>query len=217
MRKQRQFITNAGHELKTPITIISANLDVLQMQNTENKWLDSIRNQTRRLSALVKNLLELAKLQESGDSEIRADFNLSETVDEVTQSFQVYSETTGQTLDASIQSGIQMKGVREDFYKLVSILLDNAFKYSNNAAPIRLRLAKQRKITLSVYNTCDNISPKEVSHLFERFYRADESRSRETGGSGIGLSMAQAITEKYKGKISAVSEDGKSITFTAVF
>ena len=217
VRKQRQFITNAGHELKTPITIISANLDVLQMQNTENKWLDSIRNQTRRLSALVKNLLELAKLQESGDSEIRADFNLSETVDEVTQSFQVYSETTGQTLDASIQSGIQMKGVREDFYKLVSILLDNAFKYSNNAAPIRLRLAKQRKITLSVYNTCDNISPKEVSHLFERFYRADESRSRETGGSGIGLSMAQAITEKYKGKISAVSEEGKSSTFTAVF
>lgn len=217
VRKQRQFITDAGHELKTPITIISANLDVLQMQNTENKWLDSIRNQTRRLSVLVKNLLELAKLQESESSELLTEFNLSETIDEVAESYKVYSETTGQVLDASIQSDILIKGVREDFYKLVSILLDNAFKYSNNEKPIRLRLTKQRKITLSVFNTCDNIHPEEVSHLFERFYRSDESRSRETGGSGIGLSMAQAITEKYKGKISAVSEDGKSITFTAVF
>ena len=217
VEKQRQFITDAGHELKTPITIISANAEVLQMQTGENQWVDSIKNQTRRLNHLVKNLLELSKLDETVPADQFTDVDLSALVGEVAETFEVPAQAAGKTYQADIQPDIYISGSRDELYKLTSILLDNALKYTNDSGTIKISLQKQRRITLSVYNTCESIDPEKTGRLFERFYRADESRSRETGGSGIGLSIAQAIVERHGGRISASTEDGKSITFTAVF
>lgn len=217
VEKQRQFITDAGHELKTPITIISANAEVLQMQTGENQWLDSIKNQTRRLNHLVKNLLELSKLDEAAPAEMFADVDLSGVVSEVAESFEVPAVSSGRTYVSDIQPDIHMSGSREELYKLVSILLDNALKYADENGTIKVSLTKQRRTALTVFNTCESVDPEKTQRLFERFYRADESRSRETGGSGIGLSIAQAIVERHGGKITAASADGKSITFTAVF
>ena len=217
VEKQRQFITDAGHELKTPITIISANAEVLQMQTGENQWVDSIKNQTRRLNHLVKNLLELSKLDESAPAELFTEVDLSALVGEVAESFEVPAQAAGKTFFTEIQPGVTLAGSREELYKLTSILLDNALKYTNDGGTIRVSLQKQRRVALSVYNTCAYMDPEKTGRLFERFYRADESRSRETGGSGIGLSIAQAIVERHGGKISASAPDGKSITFTAVF
>lgn len=217
VEKQRQFITDAGHELKTPITIISANAEVLQMQTGENQWVDSIKNQTRRLNHLVKNLLELSKLDEALPADQFSDVDVSALVSEVAETFEVPAQAAGKSYAADIQPDIYMSGSRDELYKLVSILLDNALKYTNDGGDIKVSLTKQRRVTLSVCNTCDGIDPEKTSRLFERFYRADESRSRETGGSGIGLSIAQAIVERHGGKISASAEDGRTITFTAVF
>lgn len=217
VEKQQQFITDAGHELKTPITIISANTEVLQMQVGENQWVDSIKNQTRRLNHLVKNLLELSKMDETPTLGQFSDFDLSAAIAEAAEAFEVPAEAAGIEFVSQIQPDIHMTGSREELYKLATILLDNALKYSDGAGPIRITLSRQRKITLTVYNTCEHVDPDKTERLFERFYRADESRSRETGGSGIGLSIAKAITERHKGRISASTEDEKSITFTAVF
>lgn len=217
IQKQRQFITDAGHELKTPITIIKANTEVLQMENGSNQWTDSIKNQTKRLSSLVQSLLELSKLNEKDVTDVSEEFNLSKTIHDAAESFRVPIESCGKALETSIEDGIRFKGSRDELYRLITLLMDNALKYSNDAEPIQVSLTKHHHTILTVYNTCDYIDKEKVDRLFERFYRADESRSRKTGGSGIGLSVAQAIVERHKGTISASSEDGTSIKFTAVF
>jgi two-component system sensor histidine kinase CiaH len=217
VEKQRQFITDAGHELKTPITIISANTEVLQMQVGENQWVDSIKNQTRRLNSLVKSLLELSKMDEMPSADQFSEFDLSAAVTEAAEAFQVPAEAAGIEFVTDIQPDIKMNGSRDELFRLATILLDNALKYSDGKGPIKVSLSRQKKIALSVYNTCEHVDRDKLDRLFERFYRADESRSRQTGGSGIGLSIANAITERHKGRISASTEDEKSITFTAVF
>lgn len=217
IQKQRQFITDAGHELKTPITIIKANNEVLQMQNGSNQWTQSIENQTRRLSSLVQSLLELSRLNEKDIVDISEEFDLSKTVSEAVESFRVPIESDGKVLETAIEEGIRFKGSKDEMYRLVSLLMDNARKYSTNREPIRVALNKHHRIALTVSNSCEHIEQKKLDRLFERFYRTDESRSRKTGGNGIGLSVVQAIVERHNGTVTASSSDGTSIQFTAVF
>lgn len=217
IQKQRQFITDAGHELKTPITIIKANNEVLQMQNGSNQWTQSIDNQTRRLSSLVQSLLELSRLNEKDISDISEEFDLSKTVAEAVESFRVPIESDGKVLETAIEEGIRFKGSKDEIYRLVTLLMDNARKYSTDREPVRVALDKQHHITLTVSNSCEHIEQEKLERLFERFYRTDESRSRKTGGSGIGLSVVQAIVERHGGTVTASSKDGDSIQFTAVF
>lgn len=217
IRKQRQFITDAGHELKTPITIIKANNEVLQMQNGSNQWTQSIDNQTRRLSSLVQSLLELSRLNEKDITDISEEFDLSKTVAEAVESFRVPIESDGKVLETAIEEGIRFKGSKDEIYRLVTLLMDNARKYSTDREPVRVALDKQHHITLTVSNSCEHIEQEKLERLFERFYRTDESRSRKTGGSGIGLSVVQAIVERHGGTVTASSKDGDSIQFTAVF
>lgn len=217
IRKQRQFITDAGHELKTPITIIKANNEVLQMQNGSNQWTQSIDNQTRRLSSLVQSLLELSRLNEKDITDISEEFDLSKTVAEAVESFRVPIESDGKVLETAIEEGIRFKGSKDEIYRLVTLLMDNARKYSTDREPVRVALDKQHHITLTVSNSCEHIEQEKLDRLFERFYRTDESRSRKTGGSGIGLSVVQAIVERHGGTVTASSKDGDSIQFTAVF
>ncbi|URZ00292.1 sensor histidine kinase [Clostridium felsineum] len=216
MEKQKQFITDAGHEIKTPLAIISANADVLELTSGTNEWITSIRNQSNRLDRLVKNLLMLSKMNENLDL-VFSDFNLSTAAVEITNSFEVIAEKQNKKLVMDIQSNIILKGEENGIRQLISTLVDNAIKYSNDNGTIKISLrAIKKSIKIEVYNTADNIDKENLDKLFDRFYRADSSRSRETGGYGIGLSIAKSIVERHRGKILAKSEDGKSICFTVL-
>ena len=217
MEKQKQFISDAGHEIKTPLAIISANADVLELTGGENEWITSIRNQTNRLDKLVKNLLTLSKMEEDSVKLVFTDFNLSETVLETASSFESVAEAKNKTLVMDIQPALKIHGDEGSIHQLISTLVDNAMKYSDEEGTIKVSLSARRKgARIEVYNTTDSIDKENLDKLFDRFYRADYSRSRETGGYGMGLSIAKSIVEAHHGKITVKSEDGKSICFTVL-
>lgn len=214
IERQKQFITDAGHELKTPIAIISADAEVLEMCEGENEWISSIKNQAVRLNELVKNLVKLSKLDEMNKDSKKMKFNLSEAVLSTAQGFEVTATMHTRSFELNVSPDIWYFGNEAELSQLVSILCDNAVKYTNEGGTIKLRLYKNGKnIFLDMYNTCEHIDPSSVSRLFDRFYRADSSRSRETGGYGIGLSIAKAIVDSHKGKIKAVTEGTSAIMF----
>ena len=215
---QKQFITDAGHELKTPLTIISADAEVLELNDGENEWLSSIKSQTKRMNTLVKNLVELSKYdEEPADREITV-FNLSEAVLDTALNFEHLAKSKNLEFVLDVRPDIKMKGSEAEIRQLVSILCDNAVKYTPPSGNIKISLYKSGKtVCLDAYNTCESIEKDKLPKLFDRFYRADTSRSRETGGYGIGLSIAKAIVERHKGKISANSQDSKSILFKITF
>jgi two-component system sensor histidine kinase CiaH len=215
--KQRRFITDAGHEIKTPLTIIEADASVIEMDSGPNEWLDDIKVQTKRLTNLTNELVYLSKMDEQNRENVTMiDFPLSDLVTETANSFESRAKVAGKDLEMAVDPMISMHGDEESIRKLVSILLDNALKYSDDNGKIKLSLSgKGSYIKLSVYNTVEKIEKKDLSRIFDRFYRADESRNSESGGHGIGLSIAQAIVKMHGGRISAVSPDGKSLTITA--
>lgn len=214
MEKQKQFITDAGHELKTPIAIISADAEVMELCQGENEWLSSIKKQTVRMNTLVKNLVDLSKMGEEADSKKHTLFNISEAVLDTASNFDTTAKALGKNFTFSAARDIKYNGNEEEIRQLISILCDNAMKYTNENGIIRLNLYKVGKsIQIDVYNTCDYVDPSTVTKLFDRFYRADSSRSRETGGYGIGLSVAKAIVDRHKGKIKAVTDGTTAITF----
>ncbi len=214
IEKQKQFITDAGHELKTPLAIISADAEVIELCDGESEWLTSIKNQTQRMSVLIKNLVNLSKLNELSDGFKKEPFNISETVTETVASFETKAKHDGKSLTVNVVDNLIYYGCQEEIIQLISILCDNAIKYSDASGVIIISLYKSGKsICLDCYNTCEKIDPETASKLFDRFYRTDASRSRETGGYGIGLSVAKAIVERHKGKIRAVTSGSTEITF----
>lgn len=216
--KQKQFITDASHEIKTPLTIIDANTEVLEMENGENQWTKSTRNQIKRLSYLTHQLVTLSRLDEEADRMERVEMSLSNVVVDSVDPFYVIARTHEKSLLTDIEEGITFVGNEESIRQLVSILMDNAIKYSIDKGNIKVVLyRKGKKIYLEVYNQVDNIPQGNLEILFERFYRMDESRNSETGGTGIGLSVAKAIVISHKGKIAAYSDDGSSLTIKIEF
>ncbi len=217
MQKQKQFITDAGHELKTPLAIISANTEVLEMCEGENEWLSSIKNQTVRMDGLVRNLVTLAKADESKTKRQNAKFNLSEAVSDTASGFETSAKHANRNFAVNITPDIYYRGEESEIRQLISILCDNAIKYSDEQGIISLNLYKSGKsIIIDMYNTCEYVDPESVSRIFDRFYRTDESRSRETGGYGIGLSIAKAIVTRHKGKIRAFTNGTSAITFKII-
>ena len=215
--KQKQFITDAGHELKTPITIIRADTDVLEEDVGDNEWIADIRTQTNRLSSLTNDLVYLSRMEEEGAKPQLLDFPLSDIVSDTAQPFQSVALTQNKTFATDIQPMLSLHGDEKSIRKLVSILLDNAMKYSPEGGSIALSLKKTgRQILLSVTNTAINLEKGSQDRLFDRFYRADASRSSETGGFGLGLAIAKAVVESHKGKIHAAS-NGESLTVEATF
>ncbi|MGN1418003.1 MAG: sensor histidine kinase [Acutalibacteraceae bacterium] len=218
IEKQRQFITDAGHELKTPIAIISADADVLEMCEGENEWITSIKNQTVRLDSLVKNLVTLSKLEEETTKPKTASFNLSDAVRETAESFETLIKSNNINIIYNITDGIMLNANESEIRQLISILCDNAAKYTTENGIFKISVYKSGKnICIDMYNDCEDIPKEKLDRLFDRFYRADSSRARETGGYGIGLSIAQVNVQRNKGKISAVSTKPNSITFKIVF
>lgn len=214
--KQKHFITDASHEIKTPLAIIGANTEVIEMESGENEWTKSINHQIKRLSSLVEKMVFLSKMDEEGAALQMIDFNVSDAVSETADSFDAVSESKGYHYEKNIEENLFYHGDKDRVVQLTSLLLDNSMKYCSENGTIRVRLSKGRKkgIIISVYNTCESIAKGNNDVLFERFYRADESRNSKTGGHGIGLSVVRAIAEAHHGEAHAFSDDGKSIIFT---
>ena len=209
--KQRRFITDASHELKTPLAIIEADADVLEGDVGVSEWIEDIRGQTKRLADLTADLLTLSRMEEGGDGFTMIDFPLSDVVQEAVQSYQAPARVQDKTLTVDIKSLLTAKGDEKAIRQLVGILMDNAMKYTPPGGEIALSLTKAGKnARLSVSNDA-HLDQKDLSHLFDRFYRADASRSSDTGGHGIGLSIAQAIVQAHKGRISASQEGGRLV------
>ena len=215
--KQKQFITDAGHELKTPITIIRADADVLQSElDEENEWITDIRRQTSRLAELTSDLIYLSKMEEENAALPMQELSLSELVDETARSFQALAVSKGKVFSSSVAPDLHVSGDEKALAKLVSILLDNAMKYSPEGGTVELRLDQIGKAArLSVKNSSAPMEKGSADRLFERFAREDRSRNSESGGFGLGLAIAKAVTEAHRGKIHAQSEDGASLTVTA--
>lgn len=216
LERQRQFVTDASHELKTPLAILSADMGLLEDACGEDKWLESAKAQITRLDRLIKNLVELARTEETIKEDCVEIFSVSEIARANADAFQPLAEADGKSLTAEIMDGISLKGVQDNFFRLFSILLDNAVKYCDPAGTIRLSVSMRgRNIWVSVSNPCAGVETAHLSRYFDRFYRADSSRARSTGGYGIGLSTAKAIVSRHRGRISNHYADGV-ITFTAV-
>ena len=212
--KQKQFITDAGHELKTPMTIISADADLLEMECGENQWLTDIRRQAQRLTGLTNDLIYLSRMEEEQPPLQIIAFPLSDMAEEMAQSFQALAKSQEKQMVLSIQPMLSCTGDEKSIRQLLSILLDNALKYSPAGGRLELRLEKQgRGILLTVSNTTGRpVDPDKLLRLFDRFYRSDQSRSSQTGGYGLGLSIAKSIVQAHKGKIRAESHDGMSLS-----
>ncbi|QWT51871.1 sensor histidine kinase [Eubacterium sp. MSJ-33] len=214
LEKQKQFVTDAGHEIKTPLAIILANTEAMELHNGESKWSKNIRKQTERLSGLMKNLLTLARMEEGTAPVVMTDLDMSKLTKEVADSFVESAKLKKIELQTKIASDIKLHANREEMTQLLTILLDNAIKYSIEQADIVLTLAKRGKeVMLSCENTCEKLPDVEADRLFDRFYRSDAARTQKSGGYGIGLSVARAIVQNHKGKISAEYKDGNRIVF----
>ena len=213
MERQKRFVTDAGHELKTPLAIILANTEAMELRQGESKYSRNIRAQVERLSGLTQNLLALARADEWRVEESAEDFDFSVLTSETARPFREPAELRGLTLVTDIAEGVAVRGSRQQLGQLIGILLDNAVKYCAADSTIRVEVKKEGgKALLRVRNSVDDQSAP-AERLFDRFYRADESRSSKTGGFGIGLSAAMAIAESHRAKLSAAYE-GDEIVFT---
>ena len=215
--RQKQFITDASHELKTPITVIATSLKVLEMEVGQQKWIDKAENQTEKLTELVNELVTLSRMDEESSPLQMADFPVSDALTETAESFRDFAASAGHALDVRVTPGLTYCGDEYAVRQLVSILLDNAARYAAPDAPILLSLQKARRgVVLCERNDCEGLDPAVLDRLFDRFYRPDEARSAAGGGFGIGLSIARSIAEGHRGSIRAKSaDDGRAIEFIA--
>jgi hypothetical protein len=216
-RKQKRFITDASHEIKTPLAIIDANTDLIEIEYGESEWTKSNKNQVQRLTNLTNSLVSLSRMDEESNNTIMTDFSLSKVIAEESESYAALANTRKKTLDINIEKNISYYGNEQYIRQMIGIFLDNAIKYSNEKGTITLNLKKQgKKKALSIKNTLDYIEVGNHDILFERFYRADNSRNSASGGYGIGLSLAKSIINIHKGTVTAISRDKNSIEFKII-
>lgn len=213
--QQKQFITDAGHELKTPITVIGTSLKVLEMEVGQQKWIDKARAQTEKLRELVQSLITLCKYDEETSPLHRKPFSISEAVTDTAGSFSDFAQSKGHTIRVTAAPALSYCGDEAAVRQLVSILLDNAIKYAAPETEIQVSLEQlKRGVKLTVTNVCEQVPEGDLDRLFDRFYRPDVSRTAATGGFGIGLSIAKSIAEAHRGQIRA-SVQGTVISFAA--
>ena len=200
---QKRFITNAGHELKTPLAIISANTELQELMTGENEWTESTKDQVKRLSNLINQMVVLARLEEQPDVTL-VDVNFSEVVKKVAGNFRSVIEKAGKKYEIKLQEDIHVKATEDELYELVSILIDNACKYCDEDGQIFVTLTKAKRgkrARLTVANSYADGKNVDYSRFFDRFYREDESHNQKQPGYGIGLSMAESLVRIFKGRI----------------
>ena len=200
---QKRFITNVGHELKTPLAIISANTELQELMTGENEWTESTKDQVKRLSNLINQMVVLARLEEQPDVTL-VDVNFSEVVKKVAGNFKSVIEKAGKKYEIKLQEDIHVKATEDELYELVSILIDNACKYCDEDGQIFVTLTKAKRgkrARLTVANSYADGKNVDYSRFFDRFYREDESHNQKQPGYGIGLSMAESLVRIFKGRI----------------
>ena len=216
MEQQKQFITNASHELKTPLTVISANMDLLQMEHPDSQWVRSTQKQTAQLRHLVDELVYLSRMEEENAPLVMEALPVSPMLRDTAEPFVAMAEYQGKTMTVESDDGLILHGDRASIQRLLSVLLDNAVKYAPAEGSIRVCARSEgRYAVLTVSNEVSRpLTEEQCRQLFDRFYRADPSRNKEKqGGFGIGLAIAAAVAEKHGGSISACME-GSRLVFT---
>lgn len=217
--KQKQFIGDASHELKTPLAIINTNADVL-LANQEDtianqaKWLHYIKSETERMTGLTNDLLYLTQMDDSRSTMIHAKFNMSDAVESIILPMEAVIFEKNISLDYNIEPNLTVHGNSEQIKQVILILLDNAVKYSGPKGAVNVTLQKQNNdVVLAVSNTGEGIAPEHLDRIFDRFYRTDSSRARKHGGHGLGLAIARSIVDQHKGELYARSVVGEGATF----
>ena len=215
--RQKLFITNASHELKTPLAVIKANTEVEQMINGENEWNTSTLKQVDRMTGLISNLVMIAKAEEKENNAPREMIDVSAVISETADSFLAMASSDGKKLEKNISEGITRMAAESDIRQLATLLLDNAVKYCDQGGTITIALDEGRgkSVRLAVSNTYAEGADTDTTRFFDRFYRKDESHNVDRGGYGIGLSIAESLLTGYNGTLDASWKDGV-ITFTCV-
>ncbi len=215
--KQKRFITDAGHDIKTPITIIDADREILEMDIGDNEWLEDIKKQTKRLTKLTNDLIYLSRMEEGTDIKELSSFSISDVCLEEADSFSAVAKTKDLEIKHNIEKSIDINGSEGDVRKLLAILFDNAVKYAKPGSEITIETKKQgRMAVVTISNVAENLTEEQSKKMFDRFYRTDNARGSE-GGFGIGLAMAQAITLSHNGKISAELSEDHVLSISASF
>ena len=212
-QKQKEFITSASHELKTPITVINADAQLLESEIGDNEWLSDIVKQTNVMSEMTHRLVYLARAEEQEHSFVKIDFPVSDLAGEIAESYQAVAQSSGKTFSADIERNLSYCGDEKAIRELMTALLDNAFKYSPEKGIIALRLAPEgRGVKIVVENSVSDLTEEEIGKFGERFYRADTSS--KVKGFGIGLSVVDAVAKAHKGKLIAELPEKNRIRFT---
>ncbi len=219
MEQQKRFITDASHELKTPITVISANMELLQMELPDNQWIRSTLKQTGTMRRLVDELVYLSRMEEENPSLTMEPLQLKPLLEEALEPFQAMAEFQGRDLHLTAEDGLWINGDRASIQRMISTLCDNAVKYASGEGEIRVAARGDFRSAVLVFSNpvAEPLSPEQCEHLFDRFYRADPSRNKgKAGGFGIGLAIAAAIAEKHDGHLSAAMSGTDRLIFTCV-
>jgi len=207
-QKQKQFVSDAGHELKTPLSVINVNAAVLESEIGSNKYMDCIKEESARMSGLIRQMLDVACIEDGDRSAEKKRFSLSEAVYQSALPFESMAFERGIRYETEIQEDCFFVGEPERIRQVMAILLDNAFKYGEEGGTVSVRLRREgRRLVIEVYNTGQGIAPADLPHIFERFYRCDKARAGN-GSYGLGLAIAQSIVQANKGSITAESEAG---------
>ena len=205
--KQKQFITDANHELKTPLTLILSNLDIVESELGKSEWLDDIRSEGERMGLLINQMVTLSRMDESENQLLSARFDLTNVVTDAVAEFQPLADERGLSLWVKLEPGLQYQGDQELIRRLVAILMDNAVKYCDPDGTIRVELFRRRHPVLLVENDYAAVDSLQLDRLFDRFYRADKARTF-SGSFGVGLSIARSILRSHHGSISAYRREG---------
>jgi len=210
--KQKRFITDAGHEMKTPLTVISANAEVIEMESGESQWTEGIKSQVAKLASLTEKLVILSKMEEGVKLEM-SEFSISEAIFDTCEQYKSIAMSRGASFELRIAEGVTMVGNEGEMRRCMTLLLDNAFRYVNDRGSVTVSAQKYATgVELCFSNTTDGVEKGSLDRWFDRFYRTDLSRNSDTGGSGIGLSVVQAIVRAHGGSVRAHS-DGTIVEF----
>ena len=209
--KQKEFIADASHELKTPLAVIMASSDELKSDKKNQKYIDNIKYESERMSNLIKSLLDLSKLENGVSINSYKEEDISKIVERICLTFEAIAFEQNIEIETNIEKGIMFKCSKEEIERLVSIILDNAIKHSYKKSLINVILNKDKNnINVEITNSGEPIKPGDEERIFERFYRADKSRNRDANRYGLGLAIAKNIVTNHNGTIKAKSENGKT-------